>query len=103
MKIVANAAVDGDGGTAYRRAIEKVEHIYERLRSPVVPVQRAGRIHPAMDTDMPVSSFLGPVKTTKRKFSAGAVFQAYLFHAFSPLLDSATARATNRALASLNQ
>src|SRR5437879_13443874 len=75
MKIVANSAVDGDGGTAYRRAIEKVEHIYERLRSPVVPVQRAGRIHPAMDTDMPVSTFLGAVDRAKEYIRAGDILQ----------------------------
>src|SRR5438445_1170050 len=102
MKIVANAAVDGDGGTAYRRAIEKVEHIYERLRSPVVPVQRAGRIHPAMDTDMPVSTFLGAVERAKEYIRAGDIFQVVLSRRFSAVVDDVDALDVYRALRTVN-
>src|SRR3990172_12786337 len=63
MKIVANALVDDDGGVAYRAAVEKVERLYDRLRAPLLPPNRTGRVEPIMDTDMPVATFLGPVDT----------------------------------------
>ena len=102
MKIVANAAVDGDGGAAYRRAVERVEQLYERLRTPIVAVQGGGRIHPAMDTDMPVSAFLGAVERAKEYIRAGDIFQVVLSRRFSAVVEDVDALNIYRALRTVN-
>src|SRR3989454_305596 len=102
MKIVANAAVDGDGGAAYRRAVEKVEQLYERLRMPIVAVQGGGRIHPAMDTDMPVATFLGAVERAKEYIRAGDIFQVVLSRRFSAVVEDVDALDIYRALRTVN-
>ncbi len=102
MKIVANAAVDGDGGAAYRRAVADIERVYERLRMPVVTPQGAGRIHPAMDTDMPVATFLQAVERAKEYIRAGDVFQVVLSRRFSAAVEDVDALDIYRALRTVN-
>ncbi len=102
MKIVANVAVDGDGGTAYRRAVEKVEQVYDRLRTPIVLPSNGGRIHPAMDTDMPVAAFLGAVDRAKEYIRAGDIFQVVLSRRFSATVEDVDALNIYRALRTVN-
>jgi len=102
MKIVANALVDDDGGRAYRAAVEKVEHLYQRLRSPLVPPQRSGRVQPVMDTDMPVAGFLGAVERAKEYIRAGDIFQVVLSRRFSMGLDGVDGLDIYRALRTVN-
>ncbi len=78
MKIVANALVDGDGGAAYRAAVERVEQLYERLRAPLVVGNGSGSVRPLLDTGMPVASFLGAVERAKEYIRAGDIFQVVL-------------------------
>jgi anthranilate synthase component 1 len=102
MKIVANALVDDDGGVAYRQAVEKVEHLYERLRSPLIPPNGTGRVQPVMDTDMPVAGFLSAVERAKEYIRAGDVFQAVLSRRFSMGLDGVDGLDIYRALRTVN-
>jgi anthranilate synthase component 1 len=102
MKIVANALVDGDGGAAYREGIEKVERVYEQLRAPVAAPDRTGRVHPVMDSDMPVATFLRAVERAKEYIRAGDIFQAVLSRRFSAGLDGVDALDIYRALRTVN-
>ena len=102
MKIVANALVDDDGGVAYRAAVEKVERLYERLRAPLLPPNGAGRVEPIIDTDMPVATFLGAVKTAKEYIRAGDVFQVVLSRRFSMGLEGVDGLDVYRALRTVN-
>lgn len=102
MKIVANAVVDGDGGAAYRHAVEKVEALHERLRTPVAPPLATGRIAPAMDTDLPVSAFLRAVERAKEYILAGDIFQVVLSRRFSAAADGVDALDLYRALRTVN-
>ncbi|HEU5300415.1 MAG TPA: anthranilate synthase component I, partial [bacterium] len=102
MKIVANALVDDDGGVAYRQAVEKVERLYERLRSPLVPPNGAGRVQPVMDTDMPVAGFLSAVERAKEYIRAGDAFQVVLSRRFSMGLDGVDGLDIYRALRTVN-
>jgi anthranilate synthase component 1 len=102
MKIVANAAVDGDGGAAYRRAVEKVEQLYGRLRAPLPPPVGGGRIAPAMDTDLPVASFLQAVERAQEYIRAGDIFQVVLSRRFSAAADGVDALDLYRALRTVN-
>src|SRR3989449_3740725 len=83
MKIVANAAVDGDGGAAYRRAVERVEQLYERLRTPIVAVPGGGRIQPALDPRKPVSAVPGGAGARQACNRPGDIFQVVLSRRFS--------------------
>lgn len=102
MKIVANAVADGDGGAAYRQAVEKVEHLYDRLRAPVALPDRHGRIQPVMDTDMPVATFLHAVERSKEYIRAGDIFQAVLSRRFSVGVSGVDALDIYRALRTVN-
>ena len=102
MKIVANAVVDGDGGAAYRQAVEKVEQLYERLRAPLVPPQRNGRIQPVMNTDMPVATFLSAVERAKEYIRAGDIFQVVLSRRFSAQVSGVDPLDIYRALRTVN-
>ena len=102
MKIVANALVDADGGSAYRQAVEKVERLYERLRAPLTAPVGTGRIQPIMDTDMPVADFLAAVDRAKEYIRAGDIFQAVLSRRFSMGLDGVDALDIYRALRTVN-
>jgi anthranilate synthase component 1 len=102
MKIVANALVDADGGSAYRQAVEKVERLYERLRAPLTVPVSAGRVQPIMDTDMPVADFLGAVDRAKEYIRAGDVFQVVLSRRFSMGLDGVDPLDIYRALRTVN-
>jgi anthranilate synthase component 1 len=102
MKIVANALVDDDGGVAYRQAVEKVERLYEALRSPLVPPNGAGRVQPVVDTDMPVAGFLGAVERAKEYIRAGDIFQVVLSRRFSMGLDGVDGLDIYRALRTVN-
>ncbi|MGH2347830.1 MAG: anthranilate synthase component I family protein, partial [bacterium] len=102
MKIVANAPVDGDGGVSYRRAVEKVEQLYDRLRSPLLPPNGTGRVQPVADSDMPVADFLGAVDRAKEYIRAGDVFQVVLSRRFSMGLDGVDPLDIYRALRTVN-
>ncbi len=102
MKIVANALVDGDGGAAYRTALEKVEQLYERLRAPLVLSNGGGRVQPVMDTGMPVASFLAAVDRAKEYIRAGDIFQVVLSRRFSTELAGVDALDVYRALRTIN-
>jgi len=102
MRIVANALVDDDGGLAYRGGVEKVERLYERLRSPLVPPRGAGRVEPVMDTDMPVAGFLSAVERAKEYIRAGDIFQVVLSRRFSMGLDGVDGLDIYRALRTVN-
>jgi len=102
LKIVANALVDGGGGVAYRQAVERVEALYERLRAPLAPPDAAGRVHPVMDTDMPVSGFLEAVQRAKEYILAGDIFQVVLSRRFSMGLDGVDGLDIYRALRTVN-
>ncbi|MDR7401093.1 MAG: anthranilate synthase component I [Armatimonadota bacterium] len=78
LRIVANAAIDGDAVAAYRRAVERVEQVYERLRSPAVPPAGGGTVSPVMDTGVPVADFLRAVERAKEYIRAGDIFQVVL-------------------------
>jgi len=83
IKIVANAVVDGDGGTAYRRAVGRVEELYERLRAPLVLPELAGRVDSLQQTEMPVAGFVAAVERAKEYVRAGDIFQVVLSRRFS--------------------
>lgn len=102
MRIVANAVVDGDGGAAYRGAVEQVEQIYERLRAPVVVPSGGGRIYPVMDNDMPVATFLDAVEQAKEYVRAGDIFQVVLSRRFSAAVEGMDALDIYRALRTVN-
>jgi anthranilate synthase component 1 len=102
MKIVANAPVDGDGGISYRQAVEKVEQLYDRLRSPLLPPNGAGRVQPVADSDMPVADFLTAVDRAKEYIRAGDVFQVVLSRRFSMGLDGVDPLDIYRALRTVN-
>ncbi len=102
MKIVANAAVDGDGGSAYRSAVEKVERLYDQLRTPAAPPPGGGRVLPVMDSDMPVATFLQAVERAKEYIRAGDIFQAVLSRRFSAVVEDVDALDLYRALRTVN-
>jgi len=83
IRVVANALVDGDGGGAYRRAVERVESLYERLQAPLVLPDLGGRIETLQQTQMPVADFVGAVERAKEYVRAGDVFQVVLSRRFS--------------------
>ncbi len=83
IKIIANAVVDGDGGAAYRRAVERVEEIYERLRAPLILPEVEGRVDHLQQTEMPVGEFVGAVERAKEYVRAGDIFQVVLSRRFS--------------------
>ncbi len=86
LRIVANAVVDGDAGAAYRRAVEKVGEVYERLRAPTIPPTDGGTVFPVMDTGMPVADFLRAVERAKEYIRAGDIFQVVLSRRLSARL-----------------
>lgn len=102
MKIVANALVDGDGGAAYRAAVEKVEYLYDRLRAPLEVGNGGGRIQPVMDTGMPVATFLRAVERAKEYIRAGDIFQVVLSRRFSTEVTGGDALDIYRALRTIN-
>src|SRR3990170_3096777 len=53
--------------------LESVERLYDRLRAPLLPPNGTGGVEPIMDTDMPVATFLGAVKTAKEYIRAGDI------------------------------
>ncbi len=102
MKIVANALVDGDGGAAYRGAVERVEQLYDRLRTPLVPSNGGGQVQPLMETGMPVASFLSAVERAKEYIRAGDVFQVVLSRRFSAGVEGVDPLDIYRALRTIN-
>ncbi len=102
MKIVANALVDGDGGAAYRAAVEKVEQLYERLRAPLSTANGGGSVRPVLDTGMPVASFLGAVERAKEYIRAGDIFQVVLSRRFSAEIPGVDPLDIYRALRTVN-
>ena len=83
IKIIANAMVDGDGGAAYRQAVERVESLYARLRAPLVLPELAGRVDHLQQTEMPVGDFVAAVERAKEYVRAGDIFQVVLSRRFS--------------------
>jgi len=83
VKIVANALVDGEGEAAYRRAVQRVEALYERLRAPLAPPLYAGRVDRRQQTQMPVGDFLAAVERAKEYVRAGDIFQVVLSRRFA--------------------
>ncbi len=83
IKIIANALVDGDGGAAYGRAVERVEALYERLRAPLTLPDLAGRVDHLQQTEMPVGDFVAAVERAKEYVRAGDIFQVVLSRRFS--------------------
>ncbi len=102
MKIVANVLVDDDGGAAYRRAVENVEALYERLRSPLVIPNGAGAVQPVLDTGMPVAKFLDAVRRAKEYIRAGDAFQVVLSRRFSAEVSGVDPLDIYRALRTVN-
>ena len=83
IKIVANALVDGDGGAAYRQAVERVESLYARLHAPLLLPELAGRVDYLQRTEMPVGDFVAAVERAKEYVRAGDIFQVVLSRRFS--------------------
>jgi len=83
IKIVANALVDGDGGAAYRQAVERVESLYARLHAPLLLPELAGRVDYLQQTEMPVGDFVAAVERAKEYVRAGDIFQVVLSRRFS--------------------
>ncbi len=102
MRIVANASVDGDAAEAYRAAVETIERIYERLRSPLVPPEAAGHIEPVMDHEMSVADYLRSVERAREYVAAGDVFQVVLSRRFSARTSGVDALEVYRALRMVN-
>jgi anthranilate synthase component 1 len=102
MKIVANVLVDDDGGAAYRQAVENVEAIYERLRSPLVVPNGAGAVQSVLDTGMPVAKFLDAVERAKEYIRAGDAFQVVLSRRFSAEVPGVDPLDIYRALRTVN-
>ncbi len=102
MKIVANVLVDDDGGAAYRRAVENVEALYERLRSPLVIPNGAGAVQSVLDTGMPVAKFLDAVSRAKEYIRAGDAFQVVLSRRFSAEVPGVDPLDIYRALRTVN-
>ncbi len=83
MRVVANAHVDGSAAEAYRRAVETIERLYERLRRPLTPPEPVGRVEPVMDHEMTAAQFLDAVARAREYVWAGDVFQVVLSRRFS--------------------
>ncbi|MDR7518368.1 MAG: anthranilate synthase component I [Armatimonadota bacterium] len=102
MRIVANATVDGNAAEAYRSAVETVERIYERLRSPLVPPEPGGRVEPVMDQETPAADFLRAVERAREYVYAGDIFQVVLSRRFSARTAGVDALDVYRALRTVN-
>ncbi|MDQ7850500.1 MAG: anthranilate synthase component I [Armatimonadota bacterium] len=83
MKIIANALVDGEGEKAYRRAVQRVETLYEGLRAPLAPPPLTGRVDQRQQTQMPVGDFLAAVERAREYVRAGDIFQVVLSRRFA--------------------
>jgi len=102
IKIVANALVDGDGGAAYRQAVERVESLYARLRAPLLLPELAGRVDYLQQTEMPVGDFVAAVERAKEYVRAGDIFQVVLSRRFSLEVPGVDGLDVYRALRTVN-
>jgi anthranilate synthase component 1 len=102
IRIMANALVDGDGGAAYRRAVERVEGLYERLRAPLVIQELAGRVDQLQQTEMPVADFVAAVERAKEYIRAGDIFQVVLSRRLSLEAPGVDGLEVYRALRTIN-
>ena len=102
IKIVANALVDGDGGAAYRQAVERVESLYARLRAPLLLPELAGRVDHLQQTEMPVGDFVAAVERAKEYVRAGDIFQVVLSRRFSLEVPGVDGLDVYRALRTVN-
>ena len=102
IKIVANALVDGDGGAAYRQAVERVESLYARLHAPLLLPELAGRVDYLQQTEMPVGDFVAAVERAKEYVRAGDIFQVVLSRRFSLEVPGVDGLDVYRALRTVN-
>ena len=102
IKIVANALVDGDGGAAYRQAVERVESLYARLHAPLLLPELAGRVDYLQRTEMPVGDFVAAVERAKEYVRAGDIFQVVLSRRFSLEVPGVDGLDVYRALRTVN-
>jgi len=102
MRIVANAAVNGSAASAYRSAVETIEQIYERMRSPLIPPEAVGRVEPVMDQEMTASDYLRGVERAREYVAAGDIFQVVLSRRFSARTAGVDALDVYRALRTVN-
>jgi anthranilate synthase component 1 len=102
IKVVSHAHLDGDVKTAYRRAIDKIDSLVDRLRQPV-PTE----VPPAVSAEFPVSSNLSQaefettVSRAKKYIYDGDIIQAVLSQRLSKRTE-ANPFAIYRALRSIN-
>ncbi len=102
LKIVANALVDGEGEAAYRRAVQRVETLYERLRAPLAPPPLVGRVDQRQQTHMPVGGFLAAVERARGYVRAGDIFQVVLSRRFALDIPGVDGLDVYRALRTVN-
>jgi anthranilate synthase component 1 len=102
MRIVANALVDGSAGEAYRSAVETIEQIYDRLRTPLVPPEPTGRVEAVMDHEMSAADYIRAVERAKEYVAAGDIFQVVLSRRFSARTIGVDALDVYRALRMIN-
>jgi anthranilate synthase component 1 len=102
MRIVANAAINDNATGAYRAAVETLEEIYERLHTPLVPPEPAGRVEPIMDQQMSAADYVRAVERAKAYVAAGDIFQVVLSRRFSARTTGIDALDVYRALRTVN-
>lgn len=102
MRIVANAAIDGSAVEAYRRAVETIERVYERLRAPLAPPEITGRVEPVMEQETSAADYLRGVERAREYVHAGDIFQVVLSRRFSARTAGVDALDVYRALRTVN-
>lgn len=79
IKVLCLARVDGDPKAAYRRAVEKVEALVERLKQPLShPEPASGRAELPVRTNMTREQHAAAIERAKEYIAAGDIIQVVL-------------------------
>jgi anthranilate synthase component I len=102
LKVLCNARVNGDPEAAYDQAVERIEALVARLRTPVLPLGSPPTDHkPKIRANMSQEQYERAVETCKEYIAAGDAFQVVPSLRFAVDMDACPFEAY-RALRSVN-
>jgi len=89
MKVLCNARIDGDPGEVYDRALETIEGLVARLRTPVLPTSSPpSPIKTSVEANLSQSDYESAVERCKEYIAAGDAFQVVPSLRFSVKIDA---------------
>jgi anthranilate synthase component 1 len=89
LKVLCNARIDGDPGAAYDKAVEKIEALVARLRTPILPIPSpASTIRMDVQANMSQADYESAVERCKEYIAAGDAFQVVPSLRFSIKVDA---------------